>query len=561
MKKLLITTMAAVSVGLCAKAADYDGTKTSFENYDAGAALLINDDDEERVWTSSATDPLFVISNKTDFANWTKPSRPDYWATSSDEKALTIDTDAPLFCHVNNRNTSYDFSDGPIFFDSVVQFTATDVAAKPDSADKLRVWLYTSPDDVGTTPGLFDETSRKTCLVVTAGKYDGELSSSNLNAEHYEVQIEGVEIQPDTWHRLTIKAIADIDPRADFYTPAFEIWVDGKPVTYGADKKTQFPSLKRGVVNETLQCVAFDGKGAVDDIVFTTTPPEFAGEDGADDPKVFALNLSISADEDAEATVLTVYADGEEAFPEDDGSRKLNVGTENALAWVSCAEGYKVINEGATYDKEGGYWIVPINVAGATENGTVNVTITVEKAGGGSGEEPEDPAKPTIGGAAVETAEAFIAAANSGATIKVPADWTLVDNTLKDAKGEEYATFAEYYTVTLASDGTGTITLELNNKAEPTIDETAADKGDAIVVTDVVVALGVTNAKVGLWYGAQAYSDVACTTKIGDEPTGWEQAKGTTVTVRAVKPDAGTAFFKVVVDDQDHTPPPAAVQE
>lgn len=280
MKKLLITTMAAVSVGLCAKAEDanYEGTKTSFEDYVAGSTLTVNDE-EDFTWTSSATDPLFVISNKNDFANWTKPSRPDYWATASDENALTIDTDAPLFCKVNGRNTTYNLSDGPIFFDSVVQFTATDVAAKPDSADKLRVWLYTSPDDVSETNlGLFDETSRKTCLVVTAGKYEGDLSSSNLNAEHYEVQIEGVEIQPDTWHRLTIKAIADIDPRADFYTPAFEIWIDGKPVTYGEgeDKKTQFPSLKRGVVNETLQCVAFDGKGAVDDIVFTTTEPEFA---------------------------------------------------------------------------------------------------------------------------------------------------------------------------------------------------------------------------------------------------------------------------------------------
>ena len=583
--------MAAVSVGLCAKAADDTGfiSGTSFETlaetdylatngeqtlckwYNAAGIELSDNDSTDpelrsRYWMTEATDAQFVVSNLNKFAGayLSNANRPQKWSSDENSKALYIDTDKPLMRYVypsaNDLEANGKDLNQDTFFDSVVQFTATDVAAEPDSADKLRVWLYTSPDDVSETNlGLFRETSRKTCLVVTAGKYDGDLSTSNLNAEHYEVQIEGVVIQPDTWHRLTIKAIADIDPTEEYATPGFEIWVDGKPVTYGAGKKTQFPSLKEADPSgkETLQCVAFDGKGAVDDIVFTTTPPEFAGEDGADDPKVFALNLSISADEDAEATVLTVYADGEEAFPEDDGSRKLNVGTENALAWVSCAEGYKVINEGATYDEEGGYWIVPINVAGATENGTVNVTITVEKAGGGSGEEPEDPevpAKPTIGGAAVETAEAFIAAANSGATIKVPADWTLVDNTLKDAKGEEYATFAEYYTVTLASDGTGTITLELNNKAEPTIDETAADKGDAIVVTDVAVALGVTNAKVGLWYGAQAYSDAACTTKVGDV-TGWEKAEGTTVTVTATKPVGDKAFFKVVVDDQDHTPP------
>ena len=361
--------MAAVSVGLCAKAADYDGTKTSFENYDAGAALLINDDDEERVWTSSATDPLFVISNKTDFANWTKPSRPDYWATSSDEKALTIDTDAPLFCHVNNRNTSYDFSDGPIFFDSVVQFTATDVAAKPDSADKLRVWLYTSPDDVGTTPGLFDETSRKTCLVVTAGKYDGELSSSNLNAEHYEVQIEGVEIQPDTWHRLTIKAIADIDPRADFYTPAFEIWVDGKPVTYGADKKTQFPSLKRGVVNETLQCVAFDGKGAVDDIVFTTTDPFYV-------PPVEAEKVNVSVSINDFDAIFLATLDSEQ-ITSGSASYEFDKGTTLNLMFM-LNEGYELVSSSPVASNDNGIYSITV-----VPNSNVTVEIVVRKADGG----------------------------------------------------------------------------------------------------------------------------------------------------------------------------------
>ena len=417
MKKLLITTMAAVSVGLCAKA-EYDGTKTSFEEYTAGTALTIDDSD---VWTSDATEG-FVISNLTDFANQTKPSRPDYWATSSasDEKALTIDTDAPLFCKVNDRNSPYTFSNGPIFFDSVVQFTATDVAAEPDSADKLRVWLYTSPEDVATTPGLFGETSSKTCLVVTAGKYDGDLSTSNLTAEHYEVQIDGVELQPDTWHRLTIKAIADIDP-TEYATPGFEIWVDGKPVTYGADKKTQFPSLKEAVMsgNETLQCVAFDGKGAVDDIVFTTTDPFAAPEPVVE---TFALNLSVVADEAAEAQILTVYADGAEMGSE--GSYELNVEASNVSAWVYCGEGYEVSNDGATYD-ENGYWVVPVDISGAQANGTLNVTITVVPA-----VTPEEPKPFAVTIEGVETSFATLAdaiAAANGATIALNQDATLTE--------------------------------------------------------------------------------------------------------------------------------------
>ena len=577
MKKLLITTMAAVSVGLCAKAAD-DGfiSGTSFEtvpeksylatngettlcNWYGEAGSVLSDDystDPElrgRYWMTEATDAQLVVSNVTNFAGdyLSTDNRPQQWRDGDNTKALYIDTDKPLMRYVNPSTDGGTAAgadlDQDIFFDSVVQFTATDVAAQPDTADKLRVWLYTSPDDVGTTPGLFSETTPKTCLVVTAGKYDGELSTSNLKAEHYEVQIEGVELQPDTWHRLTIKAIADIDP-TESATPGFEIWVDGKPVTYGADKKTQFPSLKEAVPSgkETLQCVAFDGKGAVDDIVFTTTDPFYVAPEVAE---TFALNVSISAADEADALLLAVKTNNVSVTAVN-GSYTLELGTGDVKAYVECLSGYKVSDSQANYDADNGYWIVPIDVSGATADGTLNVTITVEEAGGGSGEEPEDPedpAKPTIGGAAVETAEAFIAAANSGATIKVPTGWTLDGNTLKDADGKEYATFADYYTATLATDGT--VTLELNDNAEPTIDETAADKGDAIVVTDAAVALGVTNAKEGLWYGAQAYSDAACTTKIGDEPTGWEQAKGTTVTVTATKPEADKAFFKVVVTD------------
>ena len=67
-----------------------------------------------------------------------------------------------------------------------------------------------------------------------------------------------------------------------------------------------------------------------------------------------------------------------------------------------------------------------------------------------------------------------------------------------------------------------------------------------------------TNTKKGLWYGAQAYDDPACAEgdKLG-AATGWTKATadGEAVTVTATKPDADKAFFKVVVDDQDHTPP------
>lgn len=578
MKKLLITTMAAVSLAFCAEATLTEETFESYEN--EGSLFETYTDQEDGVekyrvpdgWeTETALENLFTVTN---IANYVGAGT--YPESSDSVKALAIDTSAPLLRYADDSEGSQSLSDAPIFFDSVVQFTATDVAPSMENntTDKLAVWLYTSPDDVSdTNRGLFGETSPITRVAVTAG-YSSD--GVNLITKNY---LTNIEVKPDTWHRLTIKSFNE-SADGDLL---FNIWVDktqvsGKETIEAQETTTDFLSRIPDSVGATfnkLQGVAFDGKGAVDDIVFTTTAPDFTK--APSEPTVETYTLSIVG----ENFTYEVYTDSEWG---DKVTDLTAINTEYKTLWlgITPTENYELESiklgnqtiELPEYNEEDKvYYLDELQIStGDIDNGAeFTLTITMkEKTGGGSGEEPEDPedpedpevpAKPTIGGAPVETAEAFIAAANSGATIKVPADWTLVDNTLKDADGVAYATFADYYTVTLASDGTGTITLKLNNKAEPTIDETAADKGDAIVVTETEVALGVTNAKVGLWYGAQAYSDAACTTKICDEPTGWEQAKGTTVTVRAVKPDAGTAFFKVVVDDQDHTPPPAAVQE
>lgn len=540
MKKLLITTLAAVSVGLCAKAAD-DGliSGTSFEGLTEGDVFTPTD----TYWTiPTDTDDVFKITNVTYSADATK----QHWDWTEDgEKALAIDTANPILRNVNALNTdvnppvhpAQDVSETPVFFDSVVQFTATDVAPSMENntTDKLAVWLYQSPEDVSdTNPGLFKETTAKKTLVITAGVLETNDGVQSIVKKDYDT---GIEIEPESWHRLTIKSF--LNEGKDKLM--FNVWIDGAKDPITAEGVTDFLSLV--TPNEDsdnyLQGVAFDGKGAVDDIVFTTTAPEFMKEPEAE-KYAFTLNFS----ENVEIYLLEIG--GEEQTSVSSGSSyDVEVGKLIYLN-VLPEEGYTLTFEGGTFESDGFGGYEYSFTPSAAGSGTI--TITAVSTGGGSGEEP---AKPTIGGAAVETAEAFIAAANSGATIKVPTDWTLDDNTLKYADGNVYATFADYYTVTLATDGT--VTLQLNDSAKPTIGETAADKGDAIVVTDAAVALGVTNAKAGLWYGAQAYSDAACTTKIGDEPTGWEKATGETVTVTATKPEGDKAFFKVVVDDQDHS--------
>lgn len=281
MKKLLITAMAAVSVGLCAKAEDastFTGNGTSFDDstLNPGDSFTFSSD----YWT--------VTDNSEDLFKIIEVAYPDGvekkhwdWATSG-EKALSIDTANPILRNVNQQSdtdNSYPAQavTTPVFFDSVVQFTATDVAPslEGNTTDKLMVWLYATPE--GTEGRLFGEDDAITNLVITAGYYDGDGNRSYTN------YLTNVAIQPDTWHRLTIKAINDIGIH-NLPTPGFEVYVDGNknPVSGKCDYDgenptlvTKFPSLiarNNSGVNY-LQGVAFDGKGAVDDIVFTTENP------------------------------------------------------------------------------------------------------------------------------------------------------------------------------------------------------------------------------------------------------------------------------------------------
>ena len=107
--------------------------------------------------------------------------------------------------------------------------------------------------------------------------------------------------------------------------------------------------------------------------------------------------------------------------------------------------------------------------------------------------------------------------------------------------------FADYYTASVADDGK--LKIALNPEvATPVINETASNKDDAIVVTDEVVTLGVTNAKVGLYYSVEAYSDPTC---VGEAIMATTPSKATseTLSLEIAKPDADAAFFRVVVTD------------
>lgn len=557
MKKSFIMTV-AVSMALSAVATETGYISgTSFEDIslDGNSSVeLVKDANDAGVvdnvcyWSTDAWETdnsadyegFFVVTNISGDTSYPE-SRPEYWNGKNNSNALVIDTDKPLdrFIHYPTDGGGIppeSLKDKNVFFDSVVQFTATDVSPTPvSSIDKLLVWLYTSPEDVATNPGLFNETTPRTTLVVTAREYKQIGDVVSHYTTNYCVAAENVSISPDEWHRLTIKAFVSND---GLETALFNVYIDGKKVST-EDGKSDFISLNDG--NSTIIGVAFDGKGMVDDIAFTTTAPDFANEE--EEEVIYSLTLNFDTNVDivmfdiGNVPVENVTSGSVYAIP---------VGSDAYLV-VKPKTGYELTFEGATFKlNEFGYYDCTISPT-ATGSGTITITAVASGVAG----------VPTIDG--VPVTDNDFSAANSGSAIKVPTTWTKDGQTLKNGNTAVY-TFASYYDVAL--DG-GTVTLTLNESARPVISETATDEGDAIVVTDNAVALGVTNAKPGLWYGAWAYDDVACAeaNKIGEEATGWVQAesgKPTVVTVE--KPKKLTvvldkAFFRVVVDDKDHTTP------
>ena len=383
MKKLLITTLAAVSVGLCAKA-DFAENGTSFEGLTEGDVFSPTD----TYWTiPTDTDDVFKITNVTYSADATT----QHWDLTDGEKALSIDTANPILRNVNpvpsddTTNPPQDVTT-PIFFDSVVQFTATDVAPSMENntTDKLAVWLYTSPDDVSDTNlGLFGETSPITNVAVTAGYWDG----ATLKTKNY---IADIEVEPDTWHRLTIKSFNN-----DINDLLFNIWVDGTQVSgketfEGQTTMTDFLSRISDAVNSDtynkLQAVAFDGKGAVDDIVFTTTDPFAVAS--------YKVTVKIDdAEEESSGSYKQYSVDGGVTYVDLDEEKVYGYGDILEIPQTVTKVMFKIaipneakkledVDESAgEYEVDGEvlgyYWIKEVNVADIISNGEGEVVLKV----------------------------------------------------------------------------------------------------------------------------------------------------------------------------------------
>ena len=308
MKKLIATVM-AVAMGAFAWAeglpssVNYDATSltegaTDVVGYTDDMSANIFDDVTATVnwWIAGteakipADDSPTVVSNDTVKGNYLK--------IETDTGAPLLRTFGKVYGSERTKESfsdSYAIGDHGTFIDAMVQIEGSQVVPKADTfADnKLAVWLKAIPND-DDVPGV-------TNLMITCGAVDENFAPTVANIA---VAVEGVEVLPGSWHRITIRSIAKI-PATTTKLAGFVVFIDGVAATavsaddyaalFGgstltaltaeakkfADLKQLFPSAVEADGNDqTLTAAGFDGCGGIKsvDLLTAADAPAFAKE-------------------------------------------------------------------------------------------------------------------------------------------------------------------------------------------------------------------------------------------------------------------------------------------
>ena len=221
----------------------------------------------------------------------------DFETAEDNDNYLSIETaaNAPLFrtlADCSSATQQVAIGENGIMIDTLVKFTGAEEDPTPGAEDKLIVWLKGVESE--TDPEVV---AGETNLYITAGLVTDEATTAtNIQITGYA---DGTSLQvvPDTWYRLTVKAMANIfEDGSELTVPGFLVYLNGKLVRHGGaqlvdvtdnpselaqahiDNCTLFPSLVRG--DATLTAVGFEGTGGIDDLRIAdgTEAPGFAQE-------------------------------------------------------------------------------------------------------------------------------------------------------------------------------------------------------------------------------------------------------------------------------------------
>ena len=409
MKKLIISMVATASIALVAKADVLNAT--SFEGYQGSFNVEGEDSDGpagEKFWSGGGTDGQFDFI---DVAQGDKTvARPKYWAnqTGDNLKALAIDTDEALARHVATKDAGAQPIGNGLYFDSMVQFTATEGAPEPTPGDKLIVWLKEiSGEGESATP------TYKLC--VTAAELNEEAEPT---AKVFETS---AQIVPETWNRLSIAA--KVVKVGESNITEFKVYVNSTLLETGAPLYSLVPYTTEADDNgyyNRITSVSFQGKGAIDDLVWTTEDPYYEA------PSTTDVTISLTCAEGLtlggeDGNVWWYYNNGSNEVEYNGNvltAKKLQIG-EKVVFTCETPVGYTVegLNK-VSFNEEEGIIEWTSEEIEVTANLKLSFTITKDA--------PAAPKPFTVNGVAYKTLADAIAAAN-GAPITLTEDATLTE--------------------------------------------------------------------------------------------------------------------------------------
>jgi len=304
MKKLLtIIASATATIFAFGAGAEFTESGTSFENYSTNVLLTTADDfggGGARFWYSAANpdEAPFVITNAVP-ALPSGVARPELFAPSNNTASLMIETtdDKRLFRTAQSNTqdpaafTQVGIPDEGIYLDTLVKFTAADSAFSSDLTDGDKIAISYVEHEADT-----DGDESYTNFVIRAGYVAG----GTITQTNYFAAVPAG-FDKDAWHRLTVRAIAELGTSGSSAGVGFVVYLDQVPLAYELDVvpgdaayiakfntvitdnfykddlHAIYPSIVDAatIVGTSISAVSFSGNGSIDDVVFTTTKPSF----------------------------------------------------------------------------------------------------------------------------------------------------------------------------------------------------------------------------------------------------------------------------------------------
>lgn len=239
---------------------------------------------------------------------------------------------------------------GHLYIDTMVQFTPTEDGSEPEVGEdaKLAIWLNVAEVDGVSKTNL--------CVRGAVISSDGQGTPTTFTI------VDGPDVVPGKWYRLTVEMISYIDDDGAILgqqIPGFKVSLDGTVLT--ADKctlttelidligdmelpevlqdalaKKVFANIK-GAEASALTAVGFKGSGAIDEFLATDATPEFV-------PTFTTVEFTLAWGEGVSAVTYTI--EGEEAKSAENGAaidvvsgKKVTVAATPVDEWYGITSG------------------------------------------------------------------------------------------------------------------------------------------------------------------------------------------------------------------------------